>query len=83
MNRKVDFRVEDELGTVGDTTAGDGWLYVVGKVDADYYDEHSTFYDKDTYGSALDYVKDSSKTVMAKSAEKGARGSGLGGVKGI
>ena len=38
-------------------------LYVGGSVNADYYLEHSSFYEKDVYGEALDYLGDSSYTI--------------------
>ena len=41
----------------------DGWLYVGSYVNADYYLEHSSFYDKDVYGKALGYSQDSSNTI--------------------
>ncbi len=40
-------------------TAVIGDLYVSGDVDADEYNEHSSFYDKEVYGPALDYLADS------------------------
>lgn len=40
-----------------------GDLYVDSYVNADYYLEHSSFYDKDVYGTALDYSQDSSNTI--------------------
>ena len=52
-----DFSVESELVTVHKN------LHVTYDVDANTYSEHSAFYDKDTYGAALDYTEDSSKTI--------------------
>lgn len=52
-----DFSVENELVTVHKD------LYVTYDVDADTYSEHSTFYDKDIYGNALDYSQDCSNTI--------------------
>lgn len=52
-----DFSVESELVTVHKN------LHVTYDVDANTYSEHSAFYDKDTYGTALDYTEDSSKTI--------------------
>jgi len=52
-----DFRVTDDYVYVY------GNLDVTGNVDADSYTEHSSFYDKDTYGSALNYSEDSSRTI--------------------
>jgi len=54
---QVDFRVASGLVTVYDD------LYVTNDVDADTYSEHSSFYDKDSYGRALDYARDSSETI--------------------
>lgn len=54
---KVDFRVESDLVTVTED------LYVGDTVDANAYLTHSSFYDNDTYGKALDYAEDSSKTI--------------------
>lgn len=56
-NHQVDFRVESGLVTVYDN------LHVAYDVDANTYSEHSSFYDKDVYGKALDYAKDSSQTI--------------------
>ncbi len=52
-----DFSVESGLVKVHNN------LYVEWDVDANTYSEHSTFYDKDTYGSALNYSEDSSRTI--------------------
>ncbi|MCK4292900.1 MAG: hypothetical protein KAY65_06870 [Planctomycetes bacterium] len=54
---RVEFRVEDELVTVYND------LFVTCDVDANTYSEHSAFYDKDTYGTALDYLEDCSNTI--------------------
>ena len=67
-NRKVDFRVEhqaqqDAVVTVGDITNHNGDLYVGHNVDANTYTTHSSFYDKDTYGRALNYTEDCSRTI--------------------
>ena len=51
-----DFSVESGLARVYDD------LYVSNDVDANTYSEHSVFYDKDTYGKAIDYLADSSET---------------------
>jgi hypothetical protein len=40
-----------------------GYFYVDSYVNADCYLEHSSFYDKDAYGRALDYSQDSSNTI--------------------
>jgi len=50
------------LAALGNSTVN-GTLYVDGDVNADGYIEHSSFYDKDVYGTALDYSQDSSKTI--------------------
>ncbi len=59
--------VADSLYAGGVVAYGDsaviGDLYVDGTVDADSYTEHSSFYDKDVYGTALDYSQDSSNTI--------------------
>jgi hypothetical protein len=55
--RKVDFKVESGLVTVN------GNLYVSGTVEGDDWLEHSTFYDKEIYGVAMDYLADSSTTI--------------------
>jgi len=52
-----DFSVVNGLVTVHND------LYVTYDVDANTYSEHSTFYDKDVYGKALDYSEDSSNTI--------------------
>jgi len=62
-NPKVDFRVESGVVTVGNVAALSGNLYVGNKVDAHTYAYHSSFYDKDTYGRALGYIEDCSKTI--------------------
>jgi len=62
-NRRVDFRVESGKVTVGVRDANEGILVVGNYVDANDYLEHSSFYDKDTYGNALDYSEDCSNTV--------------------
>jgi len=54
---RKDFSVVNGLVTVYED------LYVTDDVSAHTYSEHSTFYDKDTYGTALDYTEDSSKTI--------------------
>lgn len=59
----VDLRVEYGLVTVGNVAARSGNLYVGNKVDAHTYATHSSFYDKDTYGRALGYIEDCSKTI--------------------
>ncbi len=56
-NPQVDFRVESGLVTVCDD------LFVTHDVDANTYSEHSSFYDRDSYGRALDYARDSSETI--------------------
>ena len=56
-----DFSVVNGLVTVHND------LYVTYDVDANTYSEHSTFYDKDTYGSALVHSEDSSKTIKVNS----------------
>jgi|GEM_PF-5429656 len=63
QNPRVDFRVESGKVTVGDRYANEGILVVGNYVDANDYLTHSSFYDKDTYGKALDYSEDSSKTI--------------------
>jgi hypothetical protein len=60
-----DFSVESELVTVHND------LYVTYDVDANTYSEHSAFYDKNTYGSALDYSQDSSNTIKVNAAGQG------------
>lgn len=56
-NDKVDFRVEsEEVNVYGD-------LHVSGTIYGELADGGSSFYDKDSYGRALDYLVDSSKTV--------------------
>jgi len=52
-----DFRVVSGLVTVHNN------LYVNGWVSAEEVIDRSSFYDKDTYGRALDYLVDSSKTI--------------------
>ena len=52
-----DFSVESGLVTVHND------LYVTDDVSAHTYSEHSTFYDKDVCGKALDYSEDSSNTI--------------------
>ena len=52
-----DFSVVNGLVTVHND------LYVTDDVSAHTYSEHSSFYDKDTYGKALDYSEDSSNTI--------------------
>jgi len=52
-----DFSVVNGLVTVHSD------LYVYYDVDAHTYSEHSTFYDKDVCGKALDYSEDSSNTI--------------------
>jgi len=61
---QVDFRVASGLVTVYDD------LYVTYDVDANTYSEHSSFYNKDTYGRALDYAKDSSETIKVTAEGK-------------
>jgi hypothetical protein len=58
-----DFMVESGKVTVGVRDANEGILVVGNYVDANDYLTHSSFYDKDTYGRALDYSEDSSKTM--------------------
>lgn len=60
---KVDFRVESGLVTVGNLSVNAGDLYVGQYVYAVDFIPRSPFYDKDTYGKALDYAEDSSKTI--------------------
>jgi hypothetical protein len=62
-NPKVDFKVESGVVTVGNVATLSGDLYVGNKVDAHTYATHSSFYDKDTYGRALGYIEDCSKTI--------------------
>jgi len=63
LNRKVDFKVESGVVTVGDLTTNSGDLYVGRYVYSKGCFGRSAFYDKDTYGRALDYAEDCSKTV--------------------
>ena len=65
---QMDFRVEIGKVTVGDRDANEGILVVGNYVDANDYLEHSSFYDKDTYGNALDYSQDSSNTIKLNAA---------------
>jgi hypothetical protein len=62
-NDKVDFRVESGLVTVGDVSTNDTNLYVTGWVSGEDLIDRSSFYDKDTYGRAPDYLVDSSNTI--------------------
>ena len=59
-----DFSVESGLVRVYND------LYVTWDVDANTYSSHSTFYDKDTYGRALDYSEDSSRTIKLNAQGK-------------
>jgi len=54
---------DEDLRVTDDYVEVFGNLYVTGWVDGDEWLEHSTFYDKDTYGKALDYSEDSSETI--------------------
>ncbi|MBW8039781.1 MAG: hypothetical protein FVQ85_07255 [Planctomycetes bacterium] len=65
---QMDFRVESGKVTVGDRDANKGILVVGNYVDANDYLTHSSFYDKDTYGNALDYSQDSSNTIKLNAA---------------
>jgi len=57
------FSVEAGVVTVGDANTLYGDLVVGQSVDANEYLEHSCFYDKVSYGRALDYAQDSSNTM--------------------
>ena len=57
------FSVEAGVVTVGDENTLYGDLVVGQSVDANEYLEHSCFYDKVSYGRALDYAQDSSNTM--------------------
>jgi hypothetical protein len=59
----VDFRVGSGVVTVGNVATLYGDLYVGNKVDAHTYTYHSSFYDKDTYGEALNYAVDCYNTI--------------------
>lgn len=58
-----DFSVQAGVVTVGDANTLCGELVVGQSVDANEYLEHSCFYDKGSYGRALDYAQDSSNTM--------------------
>lgn len=58
-----DFSVEAGVVTVGDKNTLYGDLVVGQSVDANEYLDHSCFYDKDSYGKALDHAQDSSNTI--------------------
>lgn len=58
-----DFSVVSGLVTVGDVGTNDANLYVTGWISGEDLIDRSSFYDKDTYGRALDYLVDSSKTM--------------------
>ena len=65
-----DFSVVSGLVTVGNAATLYGDLVVGRYVDANDYLEHSGFYDKDTYGSALNYSEDSSRTIKLNAQGK-------------
>jgi len=58
-----DFSVESDLVTVGDVGTNVANLYVTGWISGEDLIDRSSFYDKDTYGRALDYLVDSSMTI--------------------
>ncbi len=58
-----DFSVQAGVVTVGDANTFYGNLVVGNIVDANDYTYHSCFYDKDSYGRALDYAQDSSNSI--------------------
>ncbi len=67
-----DLLVWDHLTAWGGAYVGVGMLvigdlYVDGDVDADDYLEHSSFYDKEVYGPALNYLADSSAIITVNS----------------
>ncbi|MCK4291712.1 MAG: hypothetical protein KAY65_00840 [Planctomycetes bacterium] len=61
---RVEFRVEDELVSVYNN------LYVTWDVDCNTVSTHSVFYDKETYGTALDHLEDSSNTIKVNGEGK-------------
>jgi len=48
---------------VGDVGTNDANLYVTGWISGETLIDRSSFYDKDNYGRALDYLVDSSRTI--------------------
>jgi hypothetical protein len=69
-NPKTDFKVESGVVTVGNLTTNSGDLYVGHYVYAKDFIPRSSFYDKEIYGKAMDYLTDSSTTIKTNAQDQ-------------